>query len=59
MEDDWIGDGRWNFGVLGTFDRRVGLQRGAPSRDCILYWADSFSSPEGWARTWDRCHARV
>lgn len=28
VEDDWTGDGRWNFGVMGTFDRRVGLQRG-------------------------------
>ncbi|QRV82229.1 La domain-containing protein [Ceratobasidium sp. AG-Ba] len=27
IEDDWVGDGRFNFGILGTFDRRVGLQR--------------------------------
>ncbi|CAE6476837.1 unnamed protein product [Rhizoctonia solani] len=27
IEDDWTGDGRWNFGVIGTFDRRVPLPR--------------------------------
>ncbi|KAG9077217.1 hypothetical protein FS749_010921 [Ceratobasidium sp. UAMH 11750] len=37
VEDDWTGDGRWNFGVLGTFDRRVGLQRGAPGPATTSY----------------------
>ncbi|KAG8686653.1 hypothetical protein FRC08_012384, partial [Ceratobasidium sp. 394] len=37
VEDDWTGDGRWNFGVLGTFDRRVGLQRGAPGPATASY----------------------
>ncbi|CAE6533389.1 unnamed protein product [Rhizoctonia solani] len=27
IEDDWTGDGRWNFGVLGTYDRRAPLAR--------------------------------
>ncbi|KEP47038.1 glycoside hydrolase family 15 protein [Rhizoctonia solani 123E] len=27
IEDDWTGDGRWNFGLIGTFDRRAPLPR--------------------------------
>ncbi|KAF8755452.1 1,4-alpha-D-glucan glucohydrolase [Rhizoctonia solani] len=27
IEDDWTSDGRWNFGLLGSFDRRAPLPR--------------------------------
>ncbi|KAG8713603.1 hypothetical protein FRC09_018532 [Ceratobasidium sp. 395] len=27
IEEDWTGDGRWTFGLLGSFDRRAGLSR--------------------------------
>ncbi|KAG9103994.1 hypothetical protein FRC07_009875, partial [Ceratobasidium sp. 392] len=30
IEDDWTGDNQWNFGIIGTFDRRVPLPRAAP-----------------------------